>query len=266
VQIPSKRARGRPRVRPPEEERKHRDLGAYNLFVMKAQNVAGADVKNHRAFMALIGSFWKVRWPSRCGAAALCARARAWLRLLLQRCIRHNRAAVQWPAQQSARSQGLASNAATPCSLSGSGATCLGRIAHACARAQAMDVATKDSFNATYKGLLEHLNNKKRARETFDFSAELHKYEHENGLDAHGFFQACFSLLVLVRQHLHGQACAAALTRTASARRAPYRTYRCWRNLHTRACADIDVHGFVQVCSLWRMWWQDLLGLARAAM
>lgn len=48
-------------MRPPEEERKHRDLGAYNLFVMKAQNVAGSDVKNHRAFMALIGSFWKAR-------------------------------------------------------------------------------------------------------------------------------------------------------------------------------------------------------------
>lgn len=56
-----KRARGRPRIRPPEEERKHRDLGAYNLFVMKAQNVAGPDVKNHRAFMGLIGTFWKVR-------------------------------------------------------------------------------------------------------------------------------------------------------------------------------------------------------------
>lgn len=57
-----KRARGRPRIRPPEEERKHRDLGSYNLFVMKAQNVAGPDVKNHRAFMGLIGTFWKV-WP-----------------------------------------------------------------------------------------------------------------------------------------------------------------------------------------------------------
>lgn len=55
-----KRARGRPRIRPPEEERKHRDLGSYNLFVMKAQNVAGPDVKNHRAFMGLIGTFWKV--------------------------------------------------------------------------------------------------------------------------------------------------------------------------------------------------------------
>ena len=55
-----KRARGRPRIRPLEEDRKHRDLGSYNLFVMKAQNVAGSDVKNHRAFMGLIGSFWKV--------------------------------------------------------------------------------------------------------------------------------------------------------------------------------------------------------------
>lgn len=59
-----KRARGRPRIRPPEEERKHRDLGSYNLFVMKAQNVAGPDVKNHRAFMGLIGTFWKVRVSS----------------------------------------------------------------------------------------------------------------------------------------------------------------------------------------------------------
>lgn len=63
-----KRARGRPRTKPDDSEKKHRDLGSYNLFVMKAQNVAGQDVKNHRAFMALIGSFWKVRplfyaWP-----------------------------------------------------------------------------------------------------------------------------------------------------------------------------------------------------------
>ena len=56
-----KRARGRPRIHPPVEDRKHRDLGAYNLFVMKAQNVAGAEVKNYRAFMALIGAYWKVR-------------------------------------------------------------------------------------------------------------------------------------------------------------------------------------------------------------
>lgn len=62
-----KRARGRPRIRPPEEERKHRDLGSYNLFVMKAQNVAGPDVKNHRAFMGLIGMFWKVRTSHCCG-------------------------------------------------------------------------------------------------------------------------------------------------------------------------------------------------------
>lgn len=53
-----KRPRGRPRTRPLEEDRKHRDLGSYNLFVMKAQNVAGSQVKNHRAFMSLIGNTW----------------------------------------------------------------------------------------------------------------------------------------------------------------------------------------------------------------
>ena len=42
------------------EDRKYRDIGAYNLFVMKAQNVAGAEVKNRCAFMGLVGSYWKV--------------------------------------------------------------------------------------------------------------------------------------------------------------------------------------------------------------
>lgn len=57
---PEKRGRGRPKMKNDDDPKKHRDLGSYNLFVMKAQNVAGSDVKNHRAFMALIGSFWKV--------------------------------------------------------------------------------------------------------------------------------------------------------------------------------------------------------------
>lgn len=109
---PEKRARGRPRIRPPEEERKHRDLGSYNLFVMKAQNVAGPDVKNHRAFMGLIGTFWK-----------------------------------------------------------------------------AMDQATRESFISTYKGLLDQLNEKKKAGIKFDFGHELKMYERDHELDTISYFR-----------------------------------------------------------------------------
>ena len=70
-------ASGNPRGRPkgksedgaspkaPKAPRKPRDIGTYNLFVMKAQNVAEGAVKNHRAFLGLIGSFWKVRLACR---------------------------------------------------------------------------------------------------------------------------------------------------------------------------------------------------------
>jgi len=69
---PEKRGRGRPKSKTDDGEKKHRDLGSYNLFVMKAQHVAGGSVQNHRAFMALIGNFWKA-CASRCAFAAASA-------------------------------------------------------------------------------------------------------------------------------------------------------------------------------------------------
>ena len=144
-----KRARGRPRVRPPEEERKHRDLGAYNLFVMKAQNVAGSDVKNHRAFMALIGSFWKAR-P---------------LSLLFFRCFPY-----------------------VSCGLHS--ATWSERMR----KVQGMERATQDSFNTTYRGLLDALNEKKKAGLKYDFAAELKVFERDHELDTLAFFRVRFPL------------------------------------------------------------------------
>jgi hypothetical protein len=52
-----------------------------------------------------------------------------------------------------------------------------------------MDQGTRDSFNATYKGLLDQLNEKKKAGIKFDFGNELKLYERDNELDTIGYFR-----------------------------------------------------------------------------
>lgn len=149
-----KRARGRPRIRPPEEERKHRDLGSYNLFVMKAQNVAGPDVKNHRAFMGLIGTFWKVFILA--SVTCVCSSGPLWRQACWCAC-------VAWV-----------------CRVTASQRSCGG---------QAMDQGTRESFIATYKGLLDQLNEKKKAGIKFDFGHELKMYERDHELDTISYFR-----------------------------------------------------------------------------
>jgi hypothetical protein len=52
-----------------------------------------------------------------------------------------------------------------------------------------MDQSTRDNFNATYKGLLDQLNEKKKAGIKFDFAHELKLYERDNELDTIAYFR-----------------------------------------------------------------------------
>ena len=59
------------------------------------------------------------------------------------------------------------------------------------AAVQSMDQATRDGFNSTYRGLLDQLNEKKKAHIKFDFGNELKLYERDHELDTIGFFRVC---------------------------------------------------------------------------
>lgn len=54
---------------------------------------------------------------------------------------------------------------------------------------QAMDQATRESFISTYKGLLDQLNEKKKAGIKFDFGHELKMYERDHELDTISYFR-----------------------------------------------------------------------------
>jgi predicted ester cyclase len=54
-----------------------------------------------------------------------------------------------------------------------------------------MDRQTQESFNQTYKGLLDSLNEKKKTGIKPDFDAELKVYERDHKLDTDGFFKVC---------------------------------------------------------------------------
>lgn len=54
---------------------------------------------------------------------------------------------------------------------------------------QGMDQSTRESFNLTYKGLLDQLNEKKREGVKFDFAHELKVYERDHELDTIGYFR-----------------------------------------------------------------------------
>jgi hypothetical protein len=61
-----------------------------------------------------------------------------------------------------------------------------------------MDPGTRDQFNATYKGLLDSLNDKKKAGIKYDFATDLKIYERDNEIDTICFFRVC---LLLVSRH-----------------------------------------------------------------
>lgn len=52
-----------------------------------------------------------------------------------------------------------------------------------------MERATQDSFNTTYRGLLDTLNEKKKAGLKYDFAAELKVFERDHELDTLAFFR-----------------------------------------------------------------------------
>lgn len=70
-----------------------------------------------------------------------------------------------------------------------------------------MDQGTRESFIATYKGLLDQLNEKKKAGIKFDFGHELKMYERDHELDTISYFrvrsQHCSQLsnLALISAH-----------------------------------------------------------------
>ena len=53
---------------------------------------------------------------------------------------------------------------------------------------QGMNQTTRDAFNATYRGLLDLLNERKKAGVKYDFAAELRAYEDQYQLDKTAFF------------------------------------------------------------------------------
>ena len=56
---------------------------------------------------------------------------------------------------------------------------------------QGLDQVTREEFNSTYRGLLDQLNEKKKAGLKFDFANELKVYERDNELDTNGYFKVC---------------------------------------------------------------------------
>lgn len=55
-----------------------------------------------------------------------------------------------------------------------------------------MDLGTREQFNVTYKGLLDSLNDKKKAGMKYDFAHDLKIYERDNEIDTICFFRVCF--------------------------------------------------------------------------
>lgn len=52
-----------------------------------------------------------------------------------------------------------------------------------------MDQSTREGFISTYKGLLDQLNEKKKAGIKFDFGHELKMYERDHELDTISYFR-----------------------------------------------------------------------------